>query len=423
MVGRVVRRAGKAAMVALAAGGLALAPPTYGQTQTVTFDFDTGAPALSSGQSTPLDQTAGGLTAHFSSPTVGAGGFSVQSDATTQFHLSQFSGHYLYPNTINNPALDIQFSQALTSVTFVFATADFQQVEVPTTIQLTAYENSTGTPPVGSATAHGTYASDTMPMGTLTFTSATPFNVVEIAIPPAPLAASDFLVDNITVTTASQAPTDTPTDTPTNSPQPTDTPTATGTASPTSTPTQTNTPTPSVAVCAPAPLSGCATPAKGSVKMQGNGADATKQKLTWQWSGGTANRSDFGDPIGGTTNYRLCVYDDGVLKMNPAVAEAGTCDGKPCWKESKTGFTYKNRSGNADGITQMTLKAGNGKAKVAVQGKGARLSLPFPIGDTTAITVQLVKNPGSGPECWALTFPQPAKVYDAAKLKFWDKIP
>ncbi len=192
---------------------------------TVTFDFDTGTPSLSTGQGTPLDQTSGGVTAHFSSPTIGAGGFSVQSDATTQYHMSQFSGNYLWPNSVYSPALDIQFSEQLSSITFTFATADFQQVEVPTTIQLTAYENATGTPPVGSTTAHGTYGTDTMPMGTLTFNATQPFNVVEVVIPPAPQAASDFLVDNIVVTT-SNVPTATSTATslPTATPSPTGTP-------------------------------------------------------------------------------------------------------------------------------------------------------------------------------------------------------
>jgi hypothetical protein len=191
---------------------------------TATFDFDNGTPTLSTGQSTPLDQTSAGVTAHFSSPTVEAGGFSVQSDATTQYRLSQFSRNYLWPNSVYSPALDIQFSQQLSSITFTFATADFQQVEIPTTIQLTAYEDSTATPAVGSATAHGTYAGDTMPMGTLTFNSAAPFNVVQISIPPAPAAASGFLVDNIIVTTTALPPSATPTNTATPTPTPTPTP-------------------------------------------------------------------------------------------------------------------------------------------------------------------------------------------------------
>lgn len=171
---------------------------------TATFDFDTGTPAVSVYQTMPADQTVDGVTAHFSSPTFGAGGFSVQSDQTTFFHLSQFSANYLYPNSVYNPALDVTFDQPVTGIAFTYATADFQQTDVPSTVQVTAYD-ATGAV-VGSASGHGTYAGDTMPMGRLSFNSAQPFTKVEIKIPPAPLAASDMLVDNITVTGAQVAP-------------------------------------------------------------------------------------------------------------------------------------------------------------------------------------------------------------------------
>lgn len=169
--------------------------------QTVIFNFDTGTPTLARGQNLPFDQTAGGITAQFSSPSGAA--FSVQSDATTGWKLSQFSGNYLYDNNQNRNVLSIKFSQQLTKITLTFATADFQQVEIPTTLQLTAYLDSNGTPAVGSATAHGTYGTDTMPMGTLTFDSGgRPFNLVEIVAAFQPLGATAFLADNVTVTPA-----------------------------------------------------------------------------------------------------------------------------------------------------------------------------------------------------------------------------
>jgi hypothetical protein len=59
--------------------------------QSVTFDLDTGTPTLAAGQNVPFDQTSGGITAHFSSPSGAA--FSIQTDLTTGWHLSQFSGH------------------------------------------------------------------------------------------------------------------------------------------------------------------------------------------------------------------------------------------------------------------------------------------------------------------------------------------
>lgn len=174
----------------------------------VTFNFDDGIPALVPGQGTAFDQSSAGLSAHFSSPSDNLGpAFSIQSDSTTGFRMSLFSGNYLYDNNLNRNLLDIKFNQPLNNISLTFATADFQQVEVPTTIQLTAFQNSTGTSPVGSATAHGTYGSDTMPMGTLSFSSSgQSFDLVEIGIPFQPRGASDFFLDNIIVTTSGNGP-------------------------------------------------------------------------------------------------------------------------------------------------------------------------------------------------------------------------
>jgi uncharacterized protein (TIGR03437 family) len=183
--------------------GILLALPWPATCQsTVTFDFDTGTPALTTGVSSiPFDQTSGWIVAHFSSPSGPA--FSIQSDASLTWKMSKFSGNYLYANNNNRNALDIRFSQPVTSITLAFATADFHQIEVPTTIQLTAFVDSTATTPVGLVPAHGTYSSDTMPMGTLSYNAGgKTFNLVEISIPFQPLGATAFFVDNITVTPA-----------------------------------------------------------------------------------------------------------------------------------------------------------------------------------------------------------------------------
>lgn len=164
-------------------------------TPSALFDFDTGSPTLSVGAGIPFGQLANGITATFSSPQGSV--FSIQTDGSTGWKMSQFSGHYLYDNNLNSNALDIQFDHELGGIYFVFATADFHQTEVPTTLQLTAYENSTANTPVGTASAHGTYGGDTMPMGTLSFNSVAPFNLVRLSIPYQPLGASDFFVDNI----------------------------------------------------------------------------------------------------------------------------------------------------------------------------------------------------------------------------------
>jgi hypothetical protein len=173
-------------------------PAFSAKAQTVTFDFDIGTPTLFTGQSTPFDQMSGGITAHFSAL---SGVFSVQTAASMgRYTLSLFSGNFLAAGN-NGSRLDIQFDRPLSSITLTFAATDFPPIETPTPLELIAYENSTGSLVVGSTTTKGTYASDTLPMGTLSFSSATPFNLVRIGIAPnQPPGASQFLVDNIAVT-------------------------------------------------------------------------------------------------------------------------------------------------------------------------------------------------------------------------------
>ena len=81
--------------------------------------------------------------------------FCVSSDPASGWTLSGFSGNYLFPG-LPGPALGIQFSQPINSIALTFATADFQEILAPSTIQLTAYDSGTGLS-VGSTTAIGTY--------------------------------------------------------------------------------------------------------------------------------------------------------------------------------------------------------------------------------------------------------------------------
>ncbi len=183
---------------------LALLLPLPCAAQTLVFDFDSGTPVLAVGQGTPFTQGKGGVALQLTSPTFGAGGFSIQTVVTTHYVLSQFSGNFVYPNSTANAALDIRSSVPLVAISLTFATGDFNQAELPSTLALTAYVDSTTTPAVGSVSAQGTYGPDTMPMGTIAFSSPTkPFNLVELQIQRSPYAAGGFLVDNVRVTPVS----------------------------------------------------------------------------------------------------------------------------------------------------------------------------------------------------------------------------
>ena len=177
--------------------GLVLALASASSASTIVFDLDNCVPNDILYHSTPLDQTCSGVLGHFSSTTDGQynGGFSVQNASTTGWVLSLFTGNYLMPDSLTPGRLDVSFSQNMTSIAFPFATADFHQNEIPTTIQMDMYLNNAL---VGSVQAHGEYASDTMPMGTMSFSGAT-FDRIEIWIPWQPLGTSDFLVDSLAV--------------------------------------------------------------------------------------------------------------------------------------------------------------------------------------------------------------------------------
>ena len=191
--------------MALVAGLLALVLPLRtASAQSATFDFDTGLPGLSTYQDLPVDQTAGGATAHFR---VARGAFSVQTTSSMGLHLSLFSGNFPVPADHTGSIMEIQFSELVTNVSFAFATIQVQPIEKETPIRLTAYMNATNTL-VGVTNASGVYGSgggsDSWPMGTLTFRSSTPFNLIRITVPtivPTPTTgqAYDFCLDNLTV--------------------------------------------------------------------------------------------------------------------------------------------------------------------------------------------------------------------------------
>jgi hypothetical protein len=96
------------------------------------------------------------------------------------------------------------------------------------------------------------------------------------------------------------------------------------------------------------------------------------------------------------------------LIYQAGVPAGGTCDGKPCWKETSTGFTYNSKT-SANGIQSMGLKAGAaGKANLKVKGKGTNLAMPtMPLAQDTTVTVQLLGPTGG--ICWDANFSAPAE--------------
>ena len=173
--------------------------------QVATFDFDTGTPTLSPYQGLPVDQTSGGATAHFSAA---VGAYSIQTASSLGgMRLSMFSGKFPVPGNQIGSVLEIRFSQWVTNLSFPFATVQIQPIENETPLELRAYLDSTNSL-VGVTNATGVYGgpsgNDSWPMGTLTFQSASPFNLVRIRVPtlvprPPTGQATDFALDTVSV--------------------------------------------------------------------------------------------------------------------------------------------------------------------------------------------------------------------------------
>ena len=270
--------------------------------------------------------------------------------------------------------------------------------------------------PTPTATASAT-ASETA-TATATATITPTFTATPTATATDTATATRTAVSTPTVTpTHTTAPTATSTATATRTPtaSATATPSATGSASATRTETPTTTPTPTATpLCVATPRAGCGVPATAD-KSLFQLRDSSTDKLIWRWSNGDADLSQFGRPES-SADYAVCVYDDAgggpALAMQLHVPAAGTCAGQPCWTVRASGFTYKGRGANADGVETVILKAGLlGRAKLLVKAKGAGLGLPPPVSavrqfaQDPTVRVQLVNTAGG---CWEASFGFPA---------------
>ncbi|HSP98685.1 MAG TPA: hypothetical protein VL049_15800 [Candidatus Dormibacteraeota bacterium] len=167
-------------------------------------------------------------------------------------------------------------------------------------------------------------------------------------------------------------------------------------------------------LCAAAPAGGCRTALKSVLVLKDNATNA-KDKLVWKWiKGQNTSTAEFGDPVMGTANIALCVYDNGVLEGSTLVAP-GTG-----WSAISTkGWKFLDKTGAQDGVQKIILKAStNGKSKALVKGKGINLpDITPPM--TGPVTVQLV-NSQSG-VCWQSLFSFPFLKNVAGSFK--DKTP
>jgi len=187
--------------------------------------------------------------------------------------------------------------------------------------------------------------------------------------------------------------------------------------------TSTSTTTLPAPLCGGAPLGGCkgALSGKSQLQIKLKASAPSKNQLKFKYNKGAATmETEFGDPVGGSPQFSLCVWDSSVSPqplLEAQIGPGGTCGTKPCWK-TKPGKShqYKNKGGNADGVEQVKIKADGSpdKTKIQVKVKGSSFAAPtLPL--TTTVTAQFIVDDG-GTACWEVPMSVATKN-DAAQFK------
>ena len=134
-------------------------------------------------------------------------------------------------------------------------------------------------------------------------------------------------------------------------------------------------------------------------------------RVIWKWLlGSDTDKAEFGNPLG-TESYRLCAYDGTTLLF-----EMGANAGAAFWRDTPSGYTFKNRDTTSDGTQGIILRAGDDrKAKIIVKGKGDNLDMPALGALAGPITMNLHQS--SGLVCWGATYSSPFLRQDSAIFK------
>ncbi len=160
--------------------------------QPILFDFD-NAPLYTS---FPVDQTTGGITAHF---TATGQGYSIQNANALGFTPIGFSGRILYPNSIFSSDISIQFDHMISDFSILYCCQELG-CDDAATMKVTAYNSGTL---IGFNTRTATYPG-TYPVDTLKCAFPQGFNSVVLHYQQRPPTCQDYgviyLADKMQVT-------------------------------------------------------------------------------------------------------------------------------------------------------------------------------------------------------------------------------
>ena len=156
----------------------------------------------------------------------------------------------------------------------------------------------------------------------------------------------------------------------------------------------------------------CAVSGSGKAMLLSKELAPSSAKLIAKFLKGPAlTQIDFGDPVGGATEYHLCIWRDGpTLVADYEVDRAGDmCGTALCWKSvgaappAGKGYSFKDALTSSDGVRLISLKSGGaGKSKALIKGKGNNLT-PIAAALQTATSVTMQLHGDSAPVCLQAT--------------------
>jgi hypothetical protein len=162
-------------------------------------------------------------------------------------------------------------------------------------------------------------------------------------------------------------------------------------------------------------------PGKGLLSIANPNEDEKDKVTVKLGSLGDTDKSDFGDPAGNGA-LALCHWDatggSDRLVTQVRLFAGGTCDGRPCWKDTTPGYSYKDSLNQNGAMTKGVFKAGTGgKAKIKIAAKGLRIGTPvMPLDVDTSTSIQMISL--ATDVCWGASFGAPSKnEYDTFKAK------
>ena len=148
--------------------------------------------------------------------------------------------------------------------------------------------------------------------------------------------------------------------------------------------------------CPDTPATGCIAAPKSRLLMSDSPRD-TRDKLVWRWNNAVLDPADVGDPVAGSDQLDICVYDG-----NGYLVGGRLPSGSPNWSVQPTGLFYQDPAALAPGMRQVKIRPTTlPRGLVLARGRGAYLRTPeLPV--TLPVTAQL-KNDATG-KCWESVF-------------------